>query len=690
LVPAIIGRPSCTRSEYGEWQLTFSPISHNLDNNDNFSLDDMYLAYDTRDTVGSGIGNGTWIAKVNVMSGLETVVYKPESVVDPTNAAPGLGAVSFSPVEDKMIFIHGPLLSEVAARGYYGKTNRTGGIVPGDGSGTLQWADMRDVTNTVTTPGAMRGGTHRHEYTADGSRIGFTYDDFFLTQYGRTIGFMVPNAKKPASALYYATLLVKTVPTAGAKTGDIVQADSDSWVGRKGLMRAFVGKTLEANGSYVSSLYVVDIPANIDVTTADSGTKTVYPTPAKGLTIRRLTHTPAGGTVRGSLDGKYIAYYAPAADGTTQLFIINSQGSDQSSDPAMRPKQLTFMPGGIYGGVRWHPSGNSVGVIMDNGVAVICVKDGPLFGATRFITSHGDGKNSPDALVWARNGNRLAYVKRTVTYDSTGKLAKDVGGNDFKQIWLVDFPDCNGNGVADMVEDGVIKNIASYSTGMGAPESLATFVAPNIATKTTAASTDPMPTTLEGASVQIVDAKGVKRPSLLKMTSAEQINFVLPAGMAAGTATAIVRTPNGGVIQPDLKVDAVYPGIFTADSSGAGVALADAERISSAGKSTAVNVYQVDATTGAVTAVPIDLGIAAGDSVYLKLYATGVRGYETSVAVTIGGVAADLPAVTAEPATLGLDSIRVKLPAALAGKGSVVVAVTVDGKKANTTLINIK
>ncbi|MBL8217661.1 MAG: hypothetical protein JNL62_00440 [Bryobacterales bacterium] len=54
-----------------EWQLTFSPIAKNLDNNDNFSRDGRFLVYDTRDTFGTGIGNSTSIMKVSVTTGLE-------------------------------------------------------------------------------------------------------------------------------------------------------------------------------------------------------------------------------------------------------------------------------------------------------------------------------------------------------------------------------------------------------------------------------------------------------------------------------------------------------------------------------------------------------------------------------------------------------------------------------------------
>ncbi len=34
-------------------------------------------------------------------------------------------------------------------------------------------------------PGALRGGTHRHEWSGDGKWIGFTYNDAILKALGR-------------------------------------------------------------------------------------------------------------------------------------------------------------------------------------------------------------------------------------------------------------------------------------------------------------------------------------------------------------------------------------------------------------------------------------------------------------------------------------------------------------------------
>lgn len=441
------------QSDGGEWQVTFSPISKLLDNNDNFSRDGRFLVYDTRDTVGSGIGNGTSIMKVSVTTGLENFLYLPDPVVYGTSgSAPGLGAASFSPIADEVVFIHGPFVRDVPATGYYGATNRRGGVAPGDGGGDIRFLDYRDVQSSTTMPGAHRGGTHRHEYSADGTRIGFTYDDYLLTQYGRTIGMLVPHRRAPAGASHWAAILVPVVPVSSSKPGDLERAADDSWVGSKGLMRAFIGNVKEEDGRITSSLFVVDVPANVDITTSDSGTMTRFMAPPAGTTIRRLTRTPAAGIVRGSLDGTRIGYYATSPGGSRQVFLINSLGSDQDPNPDMRPVQATQLERGATGGLRWHPSGNSIAVISDNGVVAVCVKPGPLFGKTAWLTQHGSQVPAADALVWSRDGKRLAFNRRVPTYDSSGALVKDFSGSDFRQIFMTNFPDANENGIADSVE----------------------------------------------------------------------------------------------------------------------------------------------------------------------------------------------------------------------------------------------
>ena len=438
---------------FAEQQLTFSPKNHNLDNNDNFSGDGRLLCYDTREWSGPGIGNSQSIEMVDIETATETVLYAPGKTVtsmDEKQSAPGVGAASFCPVRNEVVFIHGPLLDEVPARGYYGKPNRRGAVVPADGSGLLGWLDQRDTaTDRDTTRGAHRGGTHRHEYTMDGKRIGFTYDDALLPQYGRTIGYMEQHANAPEGATCYFAVLVPVVPIGTAKPGEIEVAAGDSWIGRHGYLRAFIGKVRDEDGiGYSESLFTVSVPAKVDITTADSGSATRYPTPPKGVSVRRLTHDWAGGVVRGAPGGGRIAYFGRDAAGMTQIFIIAADGSDRDKNPNKRPRQLTHFEKGAGAFMRWHPSGNSLLCLCDNGIVAVCAQPGPHFGKHTFLTPHGDGPARSN-LVVSPDGRMVAYNKPASVCDESGYRIVNYKNEDCLQIFLVPFPDENGDGIAD-------------------------------------------------------------------------------------------------------------------------------------------------------------------------------------------------------------------------------------------------
>jgi hypothetical protein len=361
-------------------------------------------------------------------------------VIDPENAAPGVIAASYNPVANEVVFIHGPFVSETRELGFYGKTNRRGAVIRADGKGAVRFLDARDVASEVTPAGAHRGGTHRHEYSRDGRRIGFTYDDQLLPEYGRTVGILVPSRKAPRGATHYFAVLVPVAAMGRAKAGELESAAFDSWIDAKGLMRGFVGKVKESDGSYTTSLFVVDVPEKLDITTADAGTKTRYPSPPKGVTVRRLTHTEAGGIVRGSPDGRRIAYVAKAGDGTRQIFVIDAHGSDQAADAALRPVQVTRLARGYrMGGFRWHPKGNSIVVAAEGGVAAVVVKPGADFGKLRWLTAHGAGAGMAEALVCSNDGRLVAFNRAVETKDASGKVVKNARGMDLRQIFLADF-----------------------------------------------------------------------------------------------------------------------------------------------------------------------------------------------------------------------------------------------------------
>ena len=316
-----------------------------------------------------------------------------------------------------------------------------------DGSQRLTWLDWRDVDTTRDTlPGAHRGGTHDHEYSSDGKRVGLTYNDQLLPEYDRTVAYLEKHPAAPGGVPYYFAILVPVVPKGTSKPGELEKASSDAWIGPNGRKRAFVGKVRNEDGeTYQTSLFLAEIPEDVDITTADSGSATRFPTPPKGIRIRRMTHDSAGGFVRGTPEGDRIAYYGRDENGVSQIFIIPTDGSDRDPDPAKRPVQATHFAKGA-GSVRWHPSGNSIACLTDGGVAVVCVKPGPDFGRAVFLTPQGDEPHR-EHLAWSPDGSVIVYDRVVPTYDAEGNVVKNFQGEDFRQIFAVASPDPDGDGV---------------------------------------------------------------------------------------------------------------------------------------------------------------------------------------------------------------------------------------------------
>lgn len=418
-------------------QLTFEPRSHSLDNNDNFSPDDQWLVYDTRTPLPvpsvTEIGANSNIEKVNVKTGEIVVLYETENQ---TEYGPGVGAASYHPTENKVVFMHG-LLNCNAERPYW-FWRRTGVLVDESQPGKPIFLDARDVTPPFT-PGALRGGTHRHEWSADGKWIGFTYNDAIMAtieeQTGqrvnlRTIG--VSTALRPVKAdqdsegenndgIWFSALVVKVVPNPKPGSDEISRAFSDAWVGIKGYRkpggswqraRALLGKLRTREGKELVEVFIVDIPDRIDVP-GDSGplegTRATMPMPPKGAKQRRLTYTenrkyPGVVTqprhwVRSSPDGNRISYLAKDDNGIVQVFFISPLGGE--------PVQVTHHNSPIQSTVRWNPNGNEICYVCDNSIYICDVRDGPSFGKAGRMTPKT--AEPPLCPVWSHDGKMIAF-----------------------------------------------------------------------------------------------------------------------------------------------------------------------------------------------------------------------------------------------------------------------------------------
>ena len=213
----------------------------------------------------------------------------------------------------------------------------------------------------------------------------------------------------------------------------------------------------------------------------------------------------------------------------------------------------------------------------------------------------------------------------------------------------------------------------------------------NLATTTQVATTVPLPTSLAGTTVKVRDSANVERLAPLFFVAPTQINYLVPAGTAAGQATILITSGNGAVSGSVVEIANVAPGIFVADASGRGLPAANALTFRADGSSSSRPVAQFDPASSRFVAVPIDLGVI-DDRVFLSLFATGVRKRSSldNVRAIIGGVEAPVSYAGDQGGFAGLDQINIELPRALAGSGLVDVVLIVDGAIANVVQINIK
>lgn len=430
----VLGACTPRESYLKEVQLTNDGTKHHdLDDNHNFSPDGKWLAYDTRTDEG-GIADSKTIERVNIETGeIDTLL----DIVNNRIYGPGAGVVSYHPKENRVIFIHG--LANCTADYPYEQWRRTGTMIIDSEPNKLLYMDSRDVTWPFT-PGALRGGTHNHEWSLDGKWVGFTYNDAIMKDLEdstgvkwnmRTIG--VANQQKPpfvdldaaqenVQGTWYCAVVVRVVPNPKPGSDEISNAAWDSWIGASGyqkpdgsvqVARAFRGIVRSNEGKPVEELFVVDIPDLLNVPGEYGpleGTKTSFPMPPKGTTQRRLTHTAdtkypgLGGVMRCSSDGKYISFLKRDDNGIQQVYLMSPLGGEAI--------QLTEHTSNVQSSVRWSPDDKSVIYVWDNSIVQNEISDKPF--AQRFRRLTAKTKDLPLNVVWSNDGKTIAYNRLVV------------------------------------------------------------------------------------------------------------------------------------------------------------------------------------------------------------------------------------------------------------------------------------
>lgn len=223
-----------------------------------------------------------------------------------------------------------------------------------------------------------------------------------------------------------------------------------------------------------------------------------------------------------------------------------------------------------------------------------------------------------------------------------------------------------------------------------AQESIVAAFGANLASGTVAANALPLPTTLNGTSVTIIDASGTERAAPLFFVSPYQVNYQIPPGTASGLARVRIKNASGQEISGLTQVNDVAPGVFTASSSGEGAPAAYYLRVLADGSQRIESVARYNAQTSGFDLLPVNLG-ATDEQVFLTLFGTGIRNAGlSSVKAKIGGVEAEVLYAGKQSAFVGLDQVNLRVPRGLFGRGDVEVILTVNGRPSNPVRISVR
>jgi uncharacterized protein (TIGR03437 family) len=181
------------------------------------------------------------------------------------------------------------------------------------------------------------------------------------------------------------------------------------------------------------------------------------------------------------------------------------------------------------------------------------------------------------------------------------------------------------------------------------------------------------------AAVSITDNAGSTLAASVVFSSASQINFILPAGLSTGVATAQIG-PQSALI----GIAPIAPTIFTVNEQG--LAAADVTNVSSTGA--VMTTPSVSLANGVYTAAPIDV---SSGSTYLVLFGTGLRNVP-ALRATVDFTDTTVTYAGPQPSFPGLDQVNLLLPASLAGSGCVDVNLSTGslGLVSNTVYVCIR
>jgi uncharacterized protein (TIGR03437 family) len=177
---------------------------------------------------------------------------------------------------------------------------------------------------------------------------------------------------------------------------------------------------------------------------------------------------------------------------------------------------------------------------------------------------------------------------------------------------------------------------------------------------------------------------------LLLFAAPSQVNYIIPPETAPGIAKVTVFNAKGPSIHGTIQVASFFPGLFSANGNGEGVAAAHVVRVRADGSRSLEQVARLDAASARYIPVPIDLG-PPSDKIFVSFYGTGIRGFSAASGLTVLMNDQSVRASYAGPQGEfeGLDQVNVPLPRVLGGR-TVNVALFGEGKVSNSVQLVIR
>ncbi|MGE0127865.1 MAG: putative Ig domain-containing protein [Blastocatellales bacterium] len=456
--------------------------------------------------------------------------------------------------------------------------------------------------------------------------------------------------------------------TAGALPGGLNLSDAGALAGKPVASGSynFTVTATDANGCQIARAYTLVIrgcfytvaptPQSFSAT-AQTGNVTVATTASCAWTAQSanswITLSDSGGKGVGT-----VRFTVAANSGAKRTGAINIAGQTvtitQAAPPADTPRLTRLSPNAARGGT--------------NGFTLTVT--GSAFSASQRV--EWNGVNCETSFV-SDTQLRAVIPAAFLTNEGTAAVA------------VVD----TANGARSNLDKfrilGAVAHAsaASYDTVTLAPDSVVAAFGADLATEVRVATSLPLPTELAGTTVIVRDSQNTTIRAPLFFVAPNQVNYLMPAGLADGVAIVTITNGRGASITSLTEISAVTPGLFSANASGGGAAAAVALRIRANGEQAYEPVARYDPQTQKFALLPIDLSNAA-EQVYLILFGTGIRrrGDLKDVMIEIGVTQLPVAYAGAAPGA-GLDQVNVLLPASLRGRGEQTVTLRVSGEASN-------